>query len=277
VEARSRARPSAVRVRGPTRTRPRAPTVRGPGLPERLLRPLRSPAFWGWCLAKLGALAVLAAASFVLYQIATSTTFYASDVTVDGISLLGTQEVLDAASVSGVHILWVNSRQAAQRIRLLPAVEQVTVQPLFPRRVTIQVVERKPVAQWQVGNFNFLVDEEGRVIGSAPRGEGLPQVRETRSGTLQVGDTVPPESVRVAVELSELLPTAWRPVSGAFDYAPDTGISVSTRQGWRVRFGDADDLPLKVATLQALAAEIERSGARVQVVDVRFPGRPYYR
>ena len=62
-----------------------------------------------------------------------------------------------------------------------------------------------------------------------------------------------------------------------FDYAQDSGISVATRAGWRVRFGDDENLAWKVATFQALAAEIERRGARVQLVDVRFPGRPYYR
>jgi cell division septal protein FtsQ len=277
VEVRSRPRPGAVRVRGPTRPRGRILLDRGPGPIERALRGLASAVFWWGVLAKLAALAVLAAALLLLYEIATSSYFYASEVTVEGASLLGTQEILDAAAVSGVHILWVNGRQTAQRIGLLPAVKEASVQAIFPRRVAIAVTERKPRVQWQVGNVNFLVDAEGRVIGTAPRGEDLVQVREARTGTPRVGDTVPAEAVRAAVELSALLPAAWQPVSAAFDYAPDTGISAATRQGWRVRFGTAEDLPWKVATLQALADEIRRSGAPVQLVDVRFPGRPFYR
>jgi cell division septal protein FtsQ len=277
VEVRSRPRPGAVRVRGPTRARGRVLLDRGPSRIERAVRGLASAAFWQCVLAKLAALAVLAAALFLLYQIATSSYFYASEVTVDGASLVGTQEVLDAAAVGGVHILWVNSRQTAQRIALLPTVKEASVHAIFPRRVAIAITERKPRVQWQVGNVNFLVDDEGRIIGTAPRGEDLVQVREAGTGSLRVGDTVPAEAVRAAVELSALLPPAWQPVSAAFDYAPDTGISAATRQGWRVRFGTAEDLPWKVATLQALADEIQRSGARVQLVDVRFPGRPFYR
>src|SRR5579884_1163068 len=272
MEVRSRPRPSAVRVRSGARPRARPPVERGPGPLQRLGESLTSGAFWWWCLAKLGALLVLAGTLFLLYQVTTSSYFYVGEVTVEGNNLVSTQEILDAAAVSGVQILWVNSRQTAQRIRLLPAVEQVSVHPIFPRRVSIQVTERKPVAQWQVGSFNFLVDADGRVIGAAQRGERLPQVREARSGTLQIGDTVPAEAVQAAVALSGLLPAEWQPTSGAFDYAADTGISVATPPGWRVRFGDAQDLGLKVATLQALAAEIERTGARVQLVDVRFPG-----
>jgi cell division protein FtsQ len=228
-------------------------------------------------LAKLAALGVLIGALLLLYQIFTSSYYYASEVTVEGASLLGTQEILDAAAVSGVHILWVNGRQTAQRIALLPAVKEASVHAIFPRRVAIAITERKPIVQWQVGNVNFLVDAEGRVIGTASRGEDLVQVREARTSGLQIGDSVPPEAVQAAVELSALLPEDWQPASAAFDYAPDTGITVAARQGWRVRFGTAEDLPWKVATLQALADEIRRTGARVQLVDVRFPGRPFYR
>jgi cell division septal protein FtsQ len=273
----SRPRPSAVRVRGGSRPRPRVPQERGPGLLERLVRSVRSGGFWWWCLAKLAGLGVLLVGLALLYHVATSRSYYASEVTVDGNRLLDAQEVVDAAAVSGVHILWVNSRQTAQRLRALPALESAEVRPIFPRRVAIQVVERTPYAQWQLANAGFLVDREGRVIGPAARRDSLTVVRENRGGTLQPGDEVPAEAVLAAVELSELLPAAWQPVSGAFDYAPDAGISVATRAGWRVRFGDNENLPWKIQTFQALAAEIERSGARVQLVDVRFPGRPYYR
>jgi cell division septal protein FtsQ len=143
--------------------------------------------------------------------------------------------------------------------------------------VAIHVTERVPYAQWQVGNATFLVDREGHVIGPAARGDSLVLVRENRTGSLEPGDTVPPESVRAAVALSELLPPQWRPPGEVFDYSHEAGISVAMRNGWRVRFGDDSDLDWKVTTFEALAAEIERHGARVQLVDVRFPGRPYYR
>jgi cell division septal protein FtsQ len=248
-----------------------SPELRGAG------RGLAAAGFWWWCLAKLGALAVLLGATTLLYHIATSSSYYVSDVSVEGNRLLIAQEVVDAAAVSGVHILWVNGRQTSQRLLSLPAVESADVQVLFPRRVAVRVVERVPYAQWQVGSGTFLVDESGRVIGPAPRDSAFPLLRESRSGTLRPGDYVPAEAVRAAAQLSESLPGAWRPASGGFEYDSDSGVSLTTRAGWRVRFGDDSDLPLKLAAFQALAAEIERVGARVQVVDVRFPGRPYYR
>jgi len=277
VETRSRTRPAAVPVRRASRARTRLFVERPPGLLDRLGDVTRSPAFWWLCLAKLAALGVLLGIGGLLYHVLTSRAYYASEVAVAGNRLVGTQQIVDAAAVSGVHILWVNGRQVAQRLRALPAVESAEVRPVFPRRVVIHITERVPFAQWQVGNAMFLVDREGHVIGPAARDDSLVLVRENRGGTPEPGETVPAEAVRAAVELSELLPPPWQPPGEAFDYAPDTGITVAMRNGWRVRFGDDADLAWKVTTFQALASEIERSGARVQLVDVRFPGRPYYR
>jgi cell division septal protein FtsQ len=278
METRSRPRPAAVRVRSTTRPRGRVAAERGPGLPERVLDGLRAPGLWWWCLAKLAALTVLLAGGTLLYHLVTSPSYYVSEVTVEGNRLLATQQVGDAAAVSGVHILWVNGRQVAQRLQGLPAVASAEVRPIFPRRVAIRITERVPYAQWQLGAVTFLVDREGRVIGPAARGDSLVLVRETRAGAPpEPFDVVPSEAVRAAVQLSALLPPAWQPSTGVFEYAADMGIAITTRGGWQVRFGDDADLAWKVTTFEALAAEIERQRAPVQVVDVRFPGRPYYR
>jgi cell division septal protein FtsQ len=277
METRSRPRPAAVRVRSTPRQRSRVAVERGPGPIERLLDGLRAPGLWWWCLAKLTALAVLLGAGTLLYHFVTSPSYYVSEVTVDGNRLLASQQVVDAAAISGVHILWVNGRQVAQRLQGLPAVASAEVRPIFPRRVAIRITERVPYAQWQLGAVTLLVDREGRVIGPAARGDSLVLVRETRAGAPDTVETVPAEAVRAAVQLSALLPPAWQPSTGVFEYAADTGIAITTRGGWQVRFGDDTDLAWKVTTFQALAAEIERQRAPVQVIDVRFPGRPYYR
>lgn len=238
---------------------------------------LGARAFWLALVSKVSALAVLLAAGALLYHLTVTRTYYVSELVVEGNRLLATQEIADTAGVSGLHILWINGRQVAQRLLALPAVETVEVQPLFPRRVAIHVVERVPAAQWQVGSGSLLVDREGRVIGPAPRGETLVTVRESRSTALEPGEHVPADAVRAARELSALLPAAWQPADGVYEYAANTGISLVTRAGWRVRFGDDQDLEWKLATFEALAQEIQRTNTRVQLVDVRFVGRPYYR
>jgi cell division protein FtsQ len=247
---------------------------------DRQRRGARWGSFGWWLLAKLAALLVLAGSLALLYQLATSGALYVSEVSVDGLDALRPEEVIEAAAVGGSHILWINGRQTAQRVRQIPGVADARVQPLFPHRVAIHVQERKPVARWQVGTTMVLVDEDGRVLSAAKPSDSQVLVRDqrdARGAPPRPGETVPADAVRAALDLSELLPQQWQPTSGVFDYAVETGVSVSTRQGWRVRFGDSDELPWKVLVLQTLAAEIEREGARVQIVDVRYPGRPFYR
>jgi cell division protein FtsQ len=254
-----------------------ATAPREPGPISRATQHVRSAGFWQWCLAKITAACLLLAALALLYHLLSSGSYYASEVTVTGNQLVSARQIVDLAAVSGVHILWVNGRQAADRVRMLPAVESADVRPLFPHRVAIQIEERVPVAEWQTATSTWLVDRVGHVIGPAARGSDLVRVRENRSSGAQAPDSVPAEAVRAATALRELLPPAWQPVDGTFDYAPDSGVSVGTRVGWRVRYGDDSDPALKVATFEALAAEIQRAGARVELVDVRFVGRPYYR
>lgn len=272
----ARSRPAAVPVRR-GRTARAAARLGPPAAVTRLAGVLRAPRFWWWCAAKLAALAVLAGSGSLLYHLVTSTDFYVSDVVVEGNELAPTQELVAAAAVSGSHILWLSPRQAAQRLRALPTVRDAEVLLQLPNRAVLRVQERTPVAQWQVGSGSYLVDDEGRVLGPAGRVSPAPIVREGRPGPLQPGDRVPAEAVAAAVALAELLPAQWQPVTGAFDYSAEIGISLATRNGWRVRFGDSEAVATKVATFLALAQEIERSGARAQLVDVRFPGRPYYR
>ena len=276
METRLRSRPLAVPVRREPRARSRGRS-RAPGRLDRFLQAVCSARFWWACLAKLAGAAALLGSSALLYHLMASSRYYVSEVTVEGNRLVGTQEVVELAGVSGMHILWVNPRQTAQRLRQLPAVEHAEVRPLFPRRVEIRLVERVPSAQWQAGGAVYLVDREGRVLGPAGRDSALPLVRDTQGAALQLGDRVPPEAVQAAVELSTLLPPAWQPAAGAFDYAPETGISVRTRAGWQVRFGDSEALPWKVVVMEAIAAEIERRGVPARLIDVRVPGRPYYR
>jgi cell division protein FtsQ len=247
---------------------------------ERARRGARWGTFGWWLLAKLVALAVLVGSLALLYQLATSSALYVTEVSVDGLDAVRPEEVIDAAAVGGSHILWINGRQTARRIEQLPAVARARVRPLFPHRVAITVEERKPVARWQLTNTMLLVDEEGRVLGVAKASDEqvvIRDQRDTRGAPPKPGDSVPADAVRAALDLSELLPQEWQPLNGVFDYASDTGISVSTPPGWRVRFGEADELPWKILVLQSLAAEIQRENARVQIIDVRFPGRPYYR
>ena len=272
-----RPRPSAVRVRAGGRSRVAAPAPREPGPISRATQHVRTAGFWHWCLAKITAACLLLAALAVLYHVLSSESYYASEVTVAGNQLVSPQQIVDLAAVSGVHILWVNGRQAAERVRRLPAVESADVRTFFPHRVVIQIEERVPVAEWQTANSTWLVDRAGHVIGPAARGGDLVRVRESRSAGAQPPESVPAEAVRAATALRDLLTPAWQPVDGTFDYAQDSGISVGTRVGWRVRYGDDSDLALKVATFEALAAEIQRAGGRVELVDVRFVGRPYYR
>jgi hypothetical protein len=94
--------------------------------------------------------------------------------------------------------------------------------------------------------------------------------------SLTPGDHVDAHALASSARLSSLLPTAGiQPVS--FEWSPDTGLQVPTRDGWAARFDETGNLDRQVATLRAIKDELSRQKASAQLIDVRFGDRPYYR
>lgn len=54
---------------------------------------------------------------------------------------------------------------AQARVESLPWVEHVVVRRLWPDRIVVQLVEKRPYARWQKDGIIHLVDERGEMIG----------------------------------------------------------------------------------------------------------------
>ena len=54
---------------------------------------------------------------------------------------------------------------AQDRLETLPWVEHVVVRRLWPDRLVVQVIEKRPAAVWQSGDALHLIDDAGEVIG----------------------------------------------------------------------------------------------------------------
>ena len=78
---------------------------------------------------------------------------------------------LDEASVRralgarpGDYFFDLDTRAAQARVQSLPWVDHVVVRRLWPDRVVVQIVEKRPYALWQSGGEYRLVDADGDVI-----------------------------------------------------------------------------------------------------------------
>ncbi|MCC6791933.1 MAG: FtsQ-type POTRA domain-containing protein [Thermomicrobiales bacterium] len=228
-------------------------------------------------VTKLLALVLLSGASGLLYHVATSDDFRIATVVVAGNQLLTGSDLEAAAAVSGANIFWVRQEEVTRRLQTLPAVQTARVSTFLPNRLEIRVSERAPVAVWESGGTPYLVDQDGRVLGSTPTARQLPTIRDVGERELKPGSSVDRRALETVFRLQTLLPQVAATIPRQFEYSTDTGVTVVADFGSRLRIGGAEDLDWKVTALVGIRRELERTGQRAEIIDVRFKDRPYIR
>lgn len=280
------------------RAPPRRPTLRANPAVERAVRaattrePWLPPGFVTWAVGRALAIALLAGAGWLAYDCASSARYQVRSIRVHGNALLTQTEVERTAGVIGANIFWVDRSAVAARLLALPVVQHVEVAGILPDLLDVTVVERQPAAFWTSGEQSYLVDREGVILKSVdaeteqaracagapcdPRLAPLPTVARVDGPALTPGDRVDANALATAAHLTTLLPAVGvQPLS--FDWSPETGLEVPTRDGWRARFDETGNLDQQVATLRSIRDELTRTRAGAELIDVRFGDRPYFR
>lgn len=212
-----------------------------------------------------------------LYALTLTPLLDVDDIRVDGATRTGTDAVLAAIDIRrGDALLTADVGGAADALAELPWVERAEVRRSWPGAISIELVERTPVAAIAAeGGGWVLVDRAGRQLAVEPE-PALELVRvagariEPRLGRA-AGD-----AYDGALDLAAVVPASLRGRIGALwpqaDGAVEATVTIADGRTATVRFGTADQLESK---LVALAAVLERADlANVRVIDLRVPGAP---
>lgn len=262
-----RRRRSAVRRSRRTRRRDYATTARKIGGASRPRPRPRLPVTARWL-----SLVLLITVGVLGWYLLTNPQFRVQGSAVEGNRLLSAEAIYQAAGVHGANIFYVNTTEAAERLRQIPLVRDARVSVQFPNRVRIQVMERQPVVTWVSGGIQAAVDEDGVILPAQAVNPEAVVIEVQAGGPAQPGLQVDERAIAVARELHEL-----RPDMGRFLLSADRGVAIVTPQGWPVYFGwETTDLSHKVAVLERVTPVLLREGTAVEFIDLRFPTRPYY-
>jgi cell division protein FtsQ len=208
----------------------------------------------------------------------TSPTFAIDTVEVTGVQRLDTGAVRASSGlVFGTNIFKADLAEAQRAVEQNPWIHHVQVTRLLPRRISIQIEERKPVAQVALGAL-YLVDPDGELFKRVAPGDGvdLPLI----TGLSRQRFDSDPEEVRseIARALSLLGELDQRrfPELSEIQLDPELGMTVylgpestAVKLGW----GDID---AKLDRYQRTRAELERRQLKVSAVDLtdtQHPGR----
>lgn len=196
-------------------------------------------------------------------------------VTVSG-SVHTPQRALIAASGvrTSLAMADIDEESAARRLARLPWVASATVRRQWPSSITIEVLERVPVAAVELGGDRWaLVDESARVLELV--GERSTEV-VTILGLTAVGPAGSvladpgPAMLAVAREVPAALRDRLAGVATAT--TPDGGVELVLEGGARLRVGTPERLTEKFRAALTVLSRVNTSG--MEILDVRVPDAP---
>jgi len=196
-------------------------------------------------------------------------------VSVTGNAAVPEAQILRRAGIApGMNVFRVNTRTIRERLLEDPRIEAVTVALEFPRRLTVAIRERPPVAALRVADAYMQVGRDGVAIAQAPDPGSLPALVVDRLDPADVsaGTRVASPDARLGAWIAGALPdllgvrVAGVHVDGAGE------ASLHLRDGLVVRLGGAADIADRLSLLPQVLGVIEERRVRIQSVDLRFSG-----
>jgi cell division protein FtsQ len=147
-----------------------------------------------------------------------------------------------------------------------PSVAGLEVDTDFPHRISIQVLEHRPVAALEVDGHRTPVSGGGIVLTCVDAGDDLPTIRRDRLPGRRVDDA----RTRAALAVAAAAPHPLLAKGERLWWGPE-GLTMDLRDGPPLVFGTRDDAPAKWAAAARVLAEPSAAGATY--LDLRVPGR----
>jgi cell division protein FtsQ len=180
-------------------------------------------------------------------------------------------DVARAANLrGGVGLLSVSLSSTAKRVSVLPWVKDVRVSRSFPHGVTIEVVERSPVARVQQGGKCALVGEGGVVVAVTCTGrDDVPILKGAALSKLEPGGRLADAAAEALMDALERTPLAGLTVREV-DVSKRESAELVTTDDARVRLGALSEAAARVRCLEALCRTVKAE--QYELIDLRFGG-----
>jgi cell division protein FtsQ len=186
-------------------------------------------------------------------------------VTVKGADRTEQAEARAASGIArGSAMVGIDVSAAERRLEALPWVESATVTRSWPGTVQIALVERTPLAIVGTGSVAVEVDRDGRVLGPAAGGDGLPVVAGQAAAA---GDELAGPQRQALATLADLPKDLRADVAAA--RATSAGIGFTLSDGIEVSWGDRSQPSAKADALQVLLEQAGRD--TIATIDVSVP------
>lgn len=211
----------------------------------------------------------------IVLLLMTSPILSVREVDVEGVVYADPQQIAAIVdSINGEPILTVDLNAAEMKLLAIPWVRLARVSMHPPARVTIEIVERTPIAFFRaVDGFNRVIDRDGRVL-DVIEGDPTDYIPIIGTGPNLSAGQMTEQPLLGAAELINALPGDLRIRLLSVTVSPEGEVSLALTNEVEIIFGRPDDFQVK---LVGVVNEIKRRGiSRYTVIDVSS-GQPSVR
>jgi hypothetical protein len=218
-----------------------------------------------------------------LYLFLTLPMFRVTTAQITGNQRIPTDEINAALELSGHSIFLQTPAGLRERaLRAYPELASVDVTIDLPNIVSVKVTEREPVIQWQQDGGYAWIDKTGAAF--RPRGEAAnlvmvqalgapPTIANPNADPLFPAPFISEDMVNALTALAPYAPSG-TPIL----YDPANGFSWTDSRGWQAIFGTGGaDMEERVRVYQAMVDWLTGRGIRPTLINVAYPGAPFYR
>lgn len=220
-------------------------------------------------------LPVLAMAVWGIFQALYGPRFQIGEVEVNGATIMSPSRVRSIGKFQGKTTFQIDPKEIVTRLESLPEIEQAKVRIGWPNRVAIEIVERKPVLEWNDGGTKWWVSEDGLAVLQRSQIPDLVRIHSQES-VLRVGSSLAPvldeETIAAALSFRSILGE-----DQEIFYESQRGFGIHDHRGWMAYFGHDGDMALKYQVYLQIADHLDQIGYPARLVSVEDLSAAFYR
>jgi len=209
-----------------------------------------------------------------VFVLLVSPLFQISRIAVEGNREISTDKIISTADiVPGDNIFKIDLSKAAAQIKMIPMIKEACIVRKLPSRLSIRVVERKPIALLPAREGYMAVDADGVYCRKARVGEkGLPVITGLGEELNPLeGQTLQNPKFAVAIEFVKNLPADV--VADLSEINSENGqVVLFTLQGTRCLLGTPENINQKGILLKEVLGQLKDN--QVEYIDLSLPGSP---
>lgn len=152
-------------------------------------------------------------------------------------------------------------------------IKSVEVKRIYPDRIDITIVERKPLAQVSKDGFFYLISIDGMVLEKRPESSDLIEIADLPLKKIKVGSFLKSNEFKEAMKVYESLDSDLKKQVLVIS-APSEDKLIFYIEGIEVIYGQAEYMEKKNQILMEI---LKREGKKAISIDIRVPDNPIVR